>query len=53
MAIYEVGALLMRRLVPRRLHPGRDHVGAAIANSVISPSNVPVYDGVDCSKASR
>src|SRR5690242_459306 len=31
---YDVGALLMRRLVPRRLYPGRDHVGAAVANAV-------------------
>jgi glycosyltransferase involved in cell wall biosynthesis len=44
---YEVGALLMRRLVPRRLYPGRDHVGAAVADAVVYPPNVPVYDGVD------
>jgi glycosyltransferase involved in cell wall biosynthesis len=44
---YDVGALLMRRLVPRRLYPGRDHVGAAVANAVVYPPNVPVYDGVD------
>jgi glycosyltransferase involved in cell wall biosynthesis len=44
---YDVGALLMRRLVPRRLYPGRDHVGAAVANAVVYPSDVEVYDGVD------
>jgi glycosyltransferase involved in cell wall biosynthesis len=44
---YDVGALLMRRLVPRRLYPGRDHVGAAVANAVVYPPSVPVYDGVD------
>jgi glycosyltransferase involved in cell wall biosynthesis len=44
---YDVGALLMRRLVPRRLYPGRDHVGAAVANAVAYPPGVPVYDGVD------
>lgn len=44
---YDVGALLMRRLVPRRLYPGRDHVGAAVANAVVYPPNVQVYDGVD------
>jgi glycosyltransferase involved in cell wall biosynthesis len=44
---YSVGALLMRRLVPRRLYPGRDRVGAAVANAVAYPPDVPVYDGVD------
>jgi glycosyltransferase involved in cell wall biosynthesis len=44
---YKVGALLMRRLVPRRLYPGRDHVGAAVANAVVYPADMPVYDGVD------
>jgi glycosyltransferase involved in cell wall biosynthesis len=44
---YKVGALLMRRLVPRRLYPGRDHVGAAVASAVSYPPHVPVYDGVD------
>jgi glycosyltransferase involved in cell wall biosynthesis len=44
---YDVGALLMRRLVPRRLYPGRDRVGAAVATSVVYPPDVPVYDGVD------
>jgi glycosyltransferase involved in cell wall biosynthesis len=44
---HDVGALLMRRLVPRRLYPGRDRVGAAVANAVVYPPDVPVYDGVD------
>jgi glycosyltransferase involved in cell wall biosynthesis len=44
---YKVGALLMRRLVPRRLYPGRDHIGAAVASAVVYPPDVPVYDGVD------
>lgn len=44
---YDVGALLMRRLVPRRLYPGRDHVGAEVANAVVYPPNVSVYHGVD------
>jgi glycosyltransferase involved in cell wall biosynthesis len=44
---YDVGALLMRRLVPRRLYPGRDHVGVPVANAVAYPPEVPVYDGVD------
>jgi glycosyltransferase involved in cell wall biosynthesis len=46
-AEYDVGALLMRRLVPRRLYPGRDHVGAAVADAVVYPTDVPVYNGVD------
>ena len=44
---YNVGALLMRRLVPQRLYPGRDHVGTAVASSVVYPPDMPVYDGVD------
>ena len=44
---YDVGALLMRRLVPRRLYPGRDHIGAAVATAVVYPPDIPVYDGVD------
>jgi glycosyltransferase involved in cell wall biosynthesis len=43
---YSVGALLMRRIVPRRLYPGRNRVGAAVSNAVY-PANVEVYDGVD------
>ena len=44
---YDAGALLMRRLVPERLYPGRNHVGAAVAGSVVYPPEVSVYDGVD------
>lgn len=44
---YDVGALLMRRLVPRRLYPGREHVGAAVADAVVYPADVSVYNGVD------
>ena len=44
---YNVSALLMRRLVPERFYPGRDHVGAAVAGSVVYPPEVSVYDGVD------
>jgi glycosyltransferase involved in cell wall biosynthesis len=44
---YDVGALLMRRLVPERFYPGRDHVGAAVAGSVVYPPEVSLYDGVD------
>jgi glycosyltransferase involved in cell wall biosynthesis len=44
---YDVGALLMRRLVPRRFYPGRQHVGAAVADAVVYPTDVPVYNGVD------
>ena len=44
---YDVGTLLMRRLVPRRLYPGRNHVGADVASAVAYPPSMPVYDGVD------
>jgi glycosyltransferase involved in cell wall biosynthesis len=43
---YPVGALLMRRLVPRHLYPGRNRVGAR-ALSTAYPADIPVYDGVD------
>lgn len=43
---YPVGALLMRRLVPRRLYPGRDRVGAPVSR-LAYPDGVPVFDGVD------
>ena len=44
---YEVGALLMRRLLPSILYPGRDHIGADVATAIAYPSDVSVYDGVD------
>ena len=43
---YRVGALLMRRLLPRRLYPGRKRVGVAVTNTAY-PADVEVYDGVD------
>lgn len=43
---YPVGALLMRRLVPRRLYPGRNRVGAQLVTAAY-PARIPVYDGVD------
>jgi glycosyltransferase involved in cell wall biosynthesis len=43
---YPVGALLMRRLIPRHLYPGRDRV-AAQELSTAYPVHIPVYDGVD------
>jgi glycosyltransferase involved in cell wall biosynthesis len=43
---YPVGALLMRRLIPRRLYPGGHRVGAALTDAAY-PDHVPVYDGVD------
>jgi glycosyltransferase involved in cell wall biosynthesis len=43
---YPVGALLMRRLIPRHLYPGRERVGAQELSSAY-PVHIPVYDGVD------
>src|SRR5215472_17362288 len=43
---YPVGALLMRRLIPRHLYPGRDRVGAQDVSAAY-PVHIPVYDGVD------
>jgi glycosyltransferase involved in cell wall biosynthesis len=43
---YPVGALLMRRLVPRHLYPGRNRVGASLVSAAY-PADMPVYDGVD------
>jgi glycosyltransferase involved in cell wall biosynthesis len=43
---YPVGALLMRRLIPRHLYPGRDRVGAQELSTAY-PAHIPVYDGVD------
>ncbi len=43
---YPVGALLMRRLLPRRLYPGRTRVGAQVLRAGY-PAHIPVYDGVD------
>jgi glycosyltransferase involved in cell wall biosynthesis len=43
---YPVGALLMRRLVPRHFYPGRNRVGDRVLQSAY-PAHIPVYDGVD------
>ena len=43
---HHVGALLMRRLVPKGLYPGRKRVGADIGNPIY-PHSVDLYDGVD------
>jgi glycosyltransferase involved in cell wall biosynthesis len=43
---YEVGAILMRRLLPARFYPGRERVGHSLADLRYEPS-VRVFDGVD------
>ncbi|WP_232050354.1 glycosyltransferase [Actinoplanes sp. OR16] len=43
---YEVGAILMRRLLPARLYPGRERVGHSLADLRYS-EDVRVFDGVD------
>jgi glycosyltransferase involved in cell wall biosynthesis len=43
---YEVGAILMRQLLPTRLYPGRARVGQAL-NDLRYHESVEVYDGVD------
>lgn len=43
---YEVGAILMRQLLPTRLYPGRGRVGVALNQLAYDPS-VRVFDGVD------
>jgi|SRR5579859_5191979 len=42
---YTVGALLMRRLVPKRLYPGRNHAG--MEPGISYAPQLDVYDGVD------
>ncbi|MFV0309859.1 MAG: glycosyltransferase [Desertimonas sp.] len=42
----EVGALLMRRLIPRRWYPGRARVGTDLHGVAFDP-RVSVHDGVD------
>ncbi|MFI6073308.1 glycosyltransferase [Actinoplanes sp. NPDC051343] len=41
---FEVGVVLMRRLLPRRLYPGRARVGQQLSGLRYE---VPVFDGVD------
>jgi glycosyltransferase involved in cell wall biosynthesis len=43
---FDVGAVLMRRLLPARLYPGRARVGQRLADLAYRP-DVPVFDGVD------
>jgi glycosyltransferase involved in cell wall biosynthesis len=43
---YEVGAVLMRRLLPARLYPGRARVGHSLAELRYA-EEVRVFDGVD------
>ncbi|MFC4068250.1 glycosyltransferase [Actinoplanes subglobosus] len=43
---YEVGAILMRRLLPARLYPGRDRVGRSLTD-LRYDQDVRVFDGVD------
>ena len=41
---FDVGAILMRRLLPERLYPGRERVGQPLSELRYE---VPVFDGVD------
>ncbi|MEV6342422.1 glycosyltransferase [Actinoplanes sp. NPDC051851] len=43
---YDVGVILMRRLLPARLYPGRDRVGHRLSDLGYDP-RVRVFDGVD------
>jgi glycosyltransferase involved in cell wall biosynthesis len=43
---YEVGAILMRRLLPARLYPGRDRVGHSLTD-LRYDQDVRVFDGID------
>ena len=43
---FEVGVVLMRRLVPKVLYPGRRRVGQGLS-AFTYPEHVPVFDGVD------
>jgi glycosyltransferase involved in cell wall biosynthesis len=43
---FEVGAVLMRRLLPARLYPGRERVGQRL-NDLRYDHRVRVFDGVD------
>jgi glycosyltransferase involved in cell wall biosynthesis len=41
---FDVGAILMRRLLPERLYPGRERVGQRLSDLNYE---VPVFDGID------
>ncbi|SDT78541.1 glycosyltransferase [Actinoplanes derwentensis] len=43
---YDVGAILMRRLLPARLYPGRERVGHRLAD-LHYDAGVRVFDGID------
>ncbi len=43
---YDVGAILMRQLLPTRLYPGRDRVGQRLSDLSYA-GGIPVLDGVD------
>jgi glycosyltransferase involved in cell wall biosynthesis len=43
---YDVGAILMRRLLPARLYPGRDRVGRSLTD-LRYDQDVRVFDGID------
>ena len=43
---YDVGAILMRRLLPTRLYPGRGRVGQRLSDLAYA-DGIPVFDGVD------
>ncbi|GID26110.1 glycosyltransferase [Paractinoplanes brasiliensis] len=43
---YEVGAILMRQLLPTRLYPGRERVGQRL-NALSYDPPVHVFDGID------
>lgn len=43
---FDVGVVLMRRLLPRRLYPGRARVGERLTELAYA-EGVPVFDGVD------
>jgi glycosyltransferase involved in cell wall biosynthesis len=43
---YDVGAILMRQLLPTRLYPGRGRVGRRLSDLAYA-DGLPVFDGVD------
>jgi glycosyltransferase involved in cell wall biosynthesis len=43
---YDVGAILMRQLLPTRLYPGRARVGQQLSDLTYA-GGIPVFDGVD------
>jgi glycosyltransferase involved in cell wall biosynthesis len=43
---YDVGAILMRQLLPTRLYPGRGRVGQRLSDLAYA-DGIPVFDGID------